>query len=541
MGEDDGSTGWTSAPTPLDKSSGVYSYFVDLCDMLGLRESAVEGKGVGLFSAVSIQCNFTIGSGFLILPWAFYEAGLILGVLSTILLTFGQYVTNMMILEVHARANYLGPAQCERMIIGESEHSTTGERASLGVGTAVRGTDEEEESEGEEDSLQGPTWADNARVEKYGIGDQIDLGGWVGVFMGESQMKFFTFLFSLSFFITMWVWSALFATSWATYVPFGDVGYDASYVIYIFIWMVIQGVWGMLSLEEQSEIQVMMFLLRIVMFLVVVVSVLVPWITDINSFELGDDAASYSPDSFDQFQIKNWYIVIAVLTFCCANVGTVPAVMGSLADKKNAAKVARYAALISFACYVSFGTFLSLYFAGYVDVPFSTNWTEFTGFSDAITSTPAYAVAIAGFVIIFPSLDVMSSYAMQVQIVCDSTLYLIVGSSGTAALKRDNQYFYYVCRLVTACLPALCALTTDNLGAIAVYSGALFMIFQYTYPPYLSYVSKQRMIELNKPTETEFTAPYDDAVNAVVVALGAGFTLLLVLSLAIAGVPSELE
>lgn len=544
MGEDDESSGRFSAPIDeVSEVSGVYSYFLNFCDLLGLTSGNVVGKGVGLFSAVSIQCNFTIGSGFLVLPWAFYESGIVLGVLTTILYTYGQYLTNMQILEVHARANYLGPAQCERMIIGENEHSTPGERASLGVGTVVRGTDDEEDSDDEgegEESLQGPTWADSGG-QKYGIGDQIDMGVLVGVFMGETQMKLFTLLFSFSYFMTMWVWTALFATSWATYVPFGDLGYETSYVIYTFIWMGIHGVWGMMSIEEQSEIQVMMFLLRIVLFLVVMVTVVVPWITDINSFELGDETASYSPASFDQFQIKNWYIIIAALSFSCANVGTVPAVTGSLGDKKDASKVVGYAALVTFICYVGFGTFLSLYFAGYIDVPFSTNWISFSGFSDAISSTPVYAVAITGFVVIFPSLDVMSSYAMQVQIVCDNTLYLLVGSAGTTAMKRDNRYLYYVSRLLTAWVPALCALITDNLGLLVVYSGAIFVIFQYTYPSYLSYISKKMMKELKKPTETEFTFLHDEVLAKVMVALSIGITIMLVLSLAISGVPVELE
>ena len=296
----------------------------------------------------------------------------------------------------------------------------------------------------------------------------------------------------------------------------------------------------MMSLEEQSELQVVMFLLRVVMFAVVIITVLIPWTMDINSFDLGNENASYSPPSFDQFQIGNWYIVLSVLSFGCANVGSVPVVVGALADKKNASLVVFNAALVSFVCYISFGILLSLYFSENIEVPFSTLWSHFTGFSDALGTTPLYAAMIAGFVVIFPSLDVMSSYAMQSQVVCDTTLYLVLGSEGTASLKKDNKTAYYACRLLTSTVPPLCALISDNLGAIAVFTGSLYVIFQYTYPPVISNASKRKMKELDKPTRTEFTVPYADSMNMITVALSIGFNIMLVLSLAIKEIPDEL-
>ena len=338
----------------------------------------------------------------------------------------------------------------------------------------------------------------------------------------------------------MWVWSALFATSWATYVPFGDSTFDASYTAYLMIWIVIQGVWGSLSLTEQSEIQMVMFILRIVLFVLVLVTVLIPWAADINAFNLGDKNASYTPSTFEQFQPKNFYIPLAVLSFCCQIAGAVTPVVGALADKSHASTVVRSAAIVSFTCYASFGIFLSLYFSNFIEVPFSTLWNTFSGFTDQGISTPLYAAAMAGFVIIFPSFDVMSSYAMQSQFVCDSTLYLLLGSAGTDSLKSDHQWAYFACRLLTSVLPPLCALITNNLGLLVVYTGPIFLILQYVYPSYLAYTSKRRMRELNKPYVTEFTMPYSDALSIFMFVVGIASSIVLVASLSIAGVPREL-
>ena len=200
-----------------------------------------KAQGVSLWTGVALFVNFTIGSGFLMVPWAFYESGPILSFFVTSIIIFLQWVSNRQTLEAHARANALDE-RIKSALLNEEDLDQLIEETTQ-FNTVETGS---ERPTGQPNDQQGPDH------EPYMVTHQINLPVLIGLFLGQNHMTAYTIQFALANFMTLWVWVAVFATSWATYVPFGGMSYEGSYLLYCFIVMCIQTPCGMLSLESQA-------------------------------------------------------------------------------------------------------------------------------------------------------------------------------------------------------------------------------------------------------------------------------------------------
>lgn len=486
--------------------------------------------GVSLWTGVALFVNFTIGSGFLMVPWAFYESGPILGFFMTSIIIFFQWVSNRQTLEVHARANLLDERIKFALMNEEDLDQIIEETAQLaGI---------EHESERQIVTLEEQEAP--PEPEPYIVTQQINLPVLVGLFMGRKHMMAYTVQFTLANYMTLWLWVAVFATSWATYVPFSGMSYEGSYLLYCFIVMCIQTPWGMLSLEDQAEVQVLMFGARLLIFFLCFFTVIVAWSADINAFDLGSENASYTPEDDGMWRMSNLYVVVTVMTFCSLNNYALPPLISAVESKADLKSIIFIVGLISFTIYSGFGLILGIYFGDNVETPVSTLWENFTGLSDAGGTTPLYAQIIAGYIVIFPSLDVMSAYAMVVAVACDNTLYFMLGPDETNALMRENKSIYYTLRGLSAALPAAGAMAVSDLGYLTVLGGLICFTLQFMYSPLLSRYSKEVLTKLNKPLKTAYTLDHDEDIAYWMVAVGVVMLLYLIISFCVEGVPSEL-
>jgi hypothetical protein len=368
--------------------------------------------GVGVLKAVGLLVNYSIAAGILVIPWAFYSAGWLLGSIICIVLCLGQYYSNLLVLEAEARANYMGHAECERLITpavgaaSEEERRRLNLNRSDGTNNTISSSssrsrlhrdhhdddthensnsahaEEDEDGDGDGDDASSPslgiTWANDANnvagaagggrdrdseQEPYGVTDPYEFGTLVAIFAGETQATVFELMLVLAAQTTMLAWAVLFSTSWATYVPFGGgMGYRESYITYIFVFLAIEGLWGMLSLVEQSSVQLVMFYARLVFIFVSIATVVVAWSLGTNAFDLGTDGSDvYSPGPASALHWGNLYVVMAVVGLSTSNGAGLAPVVGALREKSQAIDVCRYTTAILTASYLSLGLLLSLY------------------------------------------------------------------------------------------------------------------------------------------------------------------------------------
>ena len=237
--------------------------------------------------------------------------------------------------------------------------------------------------------------------------------------------------------------------------------------------------------------------------------------------------------------MNHLYVVIAVLTFCSLNNYAIPPLIGSVANKDHMGTIILVVGIFSFLIYGLYGLLLGIYFGDNVETPVSTLWEYFTGFSDADGATPLYAQIIAGYIVIFPSLDVMSAYAMVVAIACDNTLTLVLGPNETRALMRDSKPLYYTFRGLSAALPAAGAMVVSDLGYLTVIGGLLCFTLQFIYSALLSRCSKDVLTKLKKPVETVYTLDHDETLAYWMVLVGCVVLLYLIIAFCVQGCPAS--
>ena len=74
--------------------------------MMSTIDPAVT-KGFSFWVAVSFTVNYTMGTGFLTLPWAFYQSGYVMAFLIMATFAFFSVVSTMLVLETMSRAQTL--------------------------------------------------------------------------------------------------------------------------------------------------------------------------------------------------------------------------------------------------------------------------------------------------------------------------------------------------------------------------------------------------------------------------------------------------
>ena len=108
------------------------------------------------------------------------------------------------------------------------------------------------------------------------------------------------------------------------------------------------------------------------------------------------------------------------------------------------------------------------YFADYITAPFSTLWVSFAGFgSSGGASIPLYAEVLGGFVVVVPSLDVMTSYAMMAGICTDHLLNLVYGHQAALRLLALRGKLYVFCYTIVLPSFLVCDVSVSLLFSIS--------------------------------------------------------------------------
>ena len=157
-------------------------------------------RGVSLWTGVALFVNFTIGSGFLMVPWAFYESGPVLGFFITSIIIYFQWVSNSQVLEAHARANSLDE-RVRSALLNEEDLDQLAEET-------LQFTAAENEIERQTTQPNDQETTIN-EFEPLKVTNQINLPVLVGLFLGEKHMIGYTIQFSLVNYMTLWLWVAV--------------------------------------------------------------------------------------------------------------------------------------------------------------------------------------------------------------------------------------------------------------------------------------------------------------------------------------------
>ena len=349
------------------------------------NESSGE-KGFHAFTSVCFTVNFIVGTGFLTLPWAFVQGGLIL---STILLILASGICDIIkdfTLEAMARAEAVVPIS-ESIKEDIKENSVESEQ----------NVQQEEDTNDDETALL-------VKERKFEMSDLTR------IFLGEKGGFMWTALLSISIFMTLWAYTVVFITVLLDLFS-STSNKDVDTMLYTGLFAILVVPLSCMELKEQVSVQVVLACCRLLMLVSMVsTTILFP-----EEFHSSDE--SYKPPTY--FNFSGVYRCLPIILFALGFQPVIPGISKETNDKRELGKIFTFTFFLCAFCYIFVG--LSVAMAAGQSIPQSSNvmWKKFHGGTGELNedgewiNVAIWAKAVSYFVVIFPALDVLSAFPLQ--------------------------------------------------------------------------------------------------------------------------------
>jgi len=400
-------------------------------------------KGFTPFIAVCFTVNFMVGTGFLTLPWAFVQGGIILSsILIIVSSIFSDYIKDF-VLESMARAEAIVPYH-----------------------NACEDPKKDDDLEAENDGLL------MVKERKFELSDLTR------VFLGERISIAYVTMLTFSLFMTLWVYTVVFDAVFINVVPISD-NKDINAAIFTILYGCIVVPITCLELKEQVSIQVTLAMCRVLMFtFMVTTSFFFP-----EEFRnIDQDNNFIAPPMYNLLGVSR---SLPIILFALQFQTTVPGISKAVADKRQLSGIFRFTFFLCAVSYTLVGVTVGLAAGEGVAQSANVMWKNFRGGTGELTETGEYinvalwAKAISYFVVMFPAIDVISAFPLNGIVMTSNVLDVVYRNSPEKKFERKRVVIY---RLLCSVPPVLCAIFIRNLGVVTDYAGIIFFVLTFCFP-----------------------------------------------------------
>jgi amino acid permease len=416
---------------------------------------------------VAFTVNFIIGSGFLTIPWAFYQVGSLLGIV--VLVAFGIFsiVSVYFILETVERAQILEKYNLEKeenLRLDDSSHDT-----------------------GDDESHELLTMF-NTSEEKVEIVRKREIPELCEIFLGKSFAHFYVCAVSVFVYGVLWAYASVFSHSFAALYPvFGS----RSFEMYLFLFACFVIPFSVMELSEQAIVQVVLSFFRFCMFSIMFATVIEATKSGKNEFQLDSVPRIHLENDLFDFHISKIQYLLPIAAFAFLFHHAIPSLAHSTHKKSWLKSLFTISIILCAISYIILGLVVSIYFQKETKSSCNLNWKNYIG-----RGTPEnpgkFAVILRTFVLLFPALDVASAYPLHAFSLGNNLQSAYYGP----APKQKSRYRATMFRLLAACPPVLGALIVSDLGSITNYTGIMGLVLVFAFPPMLARFSESKLLSL---------------------------------------------
>ena len=225
------------------------------------------------------------------------------------------------------------------------------------------------------------------------------------------------------------------------------------------------------------------------------------------------NAHSYDVDAFgDLGETKHeavvWspsrvYLLLPIAAYANIFHHSIPALSQPVASKADLAHVFTTSLLVSLGAYCAIGIVVSTYFGEHTQMASNLNWRSYVGLTDESGNVPMYARMASFFIVLFPAFDVASAFPLNAITLGNNMMSTFYGSH--YARMEKNRFHRCIFRLLAACPPILLAFCESNLGEITDFTGLTGFAVAFIFPALLSIYSERRLRDLGLPTRTQYS------------------------------------
>jgi len=414
------------------------------------------------FVAVCYTLNWIVGTGFLVLPWAFVQGGFVLTSLVLVIAYLTSNLAKDYLLEGLARAEAVVPKERDEdsliaRLIGESDSDARTEDSSVPLI----------------------------------VGDRLfEVRDLVRIFLGDKIAYSFTLLLAGVITSSLTSFTIFFSSSLVSNFPL--VNHTVDFRIYTAIFASIVVPMSCVELTDQKYIQLTLTGGRVIMFILMISTVFLFPGDFSDSSASGDlsilvEATGSIGASNRLFNFSGFSRMFPIVIYAfCATLG-IPGISHAVKDKKQLAGIFQSVFLICVIVYSIMGASVGWMIGDNVEVQSNLNWANFRGGTGTRTedgkweNVAWWAAGISHYVRLFPALDVVSAFPLIAIALGNNYLVSVFGKSGTKILK-ENIKMRVLFRLLASMPPIVCAFVFQKVGSIVDSCGTLMILLSFGFP-----------------------------------------------------------
>eukprot|EP01084_Bolivina_argentea_P054183 99392_1 len=488
------------------------------------RNYTMENKQkFGPWLTIIFTLNYIIGAGFLSLGQAFYNSGLLLGVLILVLLAWLCSVSKDMVLVIMARAGNVKAKEIQSLVpASPSQLSTSEKTIEIEMETFQQEPSDQEplsllEVNADEEGQQN-VFGDVECLECLCIGDEeIEISAICGMYGGPYAEGVTVATLSLSYYGVLWVFGTLFGHSLAEQAS-GKLNPNLAYLLWLGVFAATVIPLSCKSLEEQALFQVVLAGCRIFVMVVMIVVVIVG-----GTFE--KDGLVQINDE-EKPPLANWMGLGTVLSsgiYAFNFHFSIPVLCHPVENKRELTFIFNMAILICILAYVILGASMAYKFGDNIESSCNMN---FSGWVPPEPIPHWLGNVVSTLILIFPAIDVLSAYPLQ-SITLGENLLSVFGK--VFKLDRSNGGVVVIFRLLASTPPLIGAAIYRNFGTVVDIAGLAAYIMVFCIPAILLWKSSK--LHPCHPTVYDTILTKTKGIDTVFGTLGNVIMLLAILDL----------
>lgn len=370
----------------------------------------MEEEGYGIGPGFVFAINIVIGAGFLSLPFAFQETGVLL---SLVYLIIGSSLCNyfsLMILEILHKVRFLKKWQ------EEGTYLHLGPRDFISV---------------QKLQVKNPEISEERVPLDEG---KIDVSKAMSIIFGRKFGIFYLLMMTISFEGALIAYGSIFASSFSSNIPLGNLdtcdiytsGFNSScmghYWFFIILYSGLVTFLTIRGLKEQKSFQVIMCCMRFIIMSLVIFCSLALIIEDTP---VAHGEAKPSAHETKLYDFKKSDIAIPIILFALNYQLQIPNIAELIANKeKNMWRIVTIVTITSLIWYSALGLVVP-YAITDVEAQCTLNFRSYSGGYE--NSRPWWAQLISYVIMLFPALDVMSSFPLISIALADNWITMVYG------------------------------------------------------------------------------------------------------------------
>ena len=451
-----------------------------------------DNQAMGFWQGYSFALNSIMGSGTLVIPWAYSKGGFLLGIFSQVLTSFSSIIVSYMILQSSTRVRSiiqktsqgycLVPVSIPQLFKSSNPSSflylqRKNQESSQLVPIPI--------NEMEEISLHSLHKPET----------RYDLTDMASILLGKHTGVLFGLVLIMSLFGCMIALCTIFASSLSSIIPstlgepcniynsHGEIGTSCwhKYWLFLFILWSVAIITTMLGIKGQQTYQSVLSIMRYVVIIVIL---------SCSGYCLWTGKGMDGKDL--DIEVKIWdtgNIGITLPIVFMANYyhSTIPNITEYVGNKKSTVPLIVVAAVLSSTLiFIAIGILVPLA-CSQVDKMVTMNWIDFSAQHDS-----NIGLAIMYVVILFPAFIAISNFPIYAVSLADNILAM--GHSKINNSETKN-FEIYLCRFAVVTIPILTAGVLYDLGFIFDIFGTMFLLEVGVFIPLLALSSKKIITE----------------------------------------------